>query len=62
MRKNESERLKLKWFKKPIIGHGSNSDQPMDLTENEAGTLIQEETGSQKSNKSCNKNPKKHFK
>lgn len=44
--KKASERLKLKWFQKLIIGPRSSSDQPMDFPENEADTLMQEETGS----------------
>lgn len=59
MRKRENERLRLKWYQKPVIGFGSNSNQPMDLTENEEGTLTQEETSSQKSKKSCNNKSKK---
>ncbi|CAL5195852.1 unnamed protein product [Lathyrus oleraceus] len=31
LRKRSSERLKVKWFQKPIIGHGLNSDQPITL-------------------------------
>lgn len=37
------EILKLKWFQKPIIDLSSNSDQTMDLTENDVGTLTQED-------------------
>lgn len=43
IRKKVSERLKLKWFHKPIIGHGSNYDQPINLIENDAGTLTQKD-------------------
>lgn len=39
LRKMTSERLQLKWFQKPIIGLGSNSNHHMGLTKNDAGTL-----------------------
>lgn len=55
MRKRSSERIKLKWFQKPIIGYGSNPYQPMYLTEEEEGILTQEGNGSQNSKKATKK-------
>ncbi|XP_058746525.1 uncharacterized protein LOC131619449 [Vicia villosa] len=51
MRKRSSERIKINWFKKPkpFTGPGSNSDQPMSLTDEEEGS------GSKKSNKKAKK-------
>ncbi|XP_058751316.1 uncharacterized protein LOC131624382 [Vicia villosa] len=51
MRKRSSERIKINWFKKPkpFTGPGSNSDQPMSLTDEEEGR------GSQRSNKKAKK-------
>lgn len=38
MRKNASERLKLKCFQKPVTGQSSTFDQPITLTEHDEGT------------------------
>lgn len=46
MRKRSSERIKLKGFQKPIIGSGSNPNQPMYLTKDEGGILTREGNGS----------------
>ncbi|KAI5443842.1 hypothetical protein KIW84_012479 [Lathyrus oleraceus] len=68
------QRLKLKWFQKPIIGLGSNSDQPITITENDACTLTQEDFAmvsnfkhgtcvkSKKSRNNKSKNPSKYIK
>lgn len=47
--------MKLKWFQKPIIGSGSNSDQPITVTENDADTLTQEDSavGSNSNHGTC---------
>jgi hypothetical protein len=39
-----SERNKLNWLKKPIIGPGSSSNQPIKITEADEGILTQEDS------------------
>jgi hypothetical protein len=51
LRRRSSERIKINWFKKPkpFTGPGSNSDQPMSLTDEE------QERGSQRAKKKLRK-------
>ncbi|KAK2382553.1 hypothetical protein QL285_070079 [Trifolium repens] len=44
VRRRQSERQKLLWFKKPIIGAGSTRDQPLVITDADDESLTQEAT------------------
>jgi hypothetical protein len=44
VRRRQSERQKLFWFKKPIIGAGSTRDQPLVITDADDESLTQEAT------------------
>ncbi|GAU49500.1 hypothetical protein TSUD_287300 [Trifolium subterraneum] len=43
-RRRSNERIKMNWFKKPIVGVGSSSDQPIEVIEPAEGVLTQEDS------------------